>query len=288
MPERPVCSPAGRERGIRLCGLGGFLAAVGEDERFDEPRLPGGLDLLTKECRAAIPGFGEIFDRAVSVALGEPQASAAAERGGQQDAGRKVPEHPGRRKQLLRLLEATLLGERHHEPRRRQPVCELAAGFQRAADLELAARQVAALVGDQRLLAQRDGDQVRHRELFGVGAQDVHRALGVVQRVGVDLQCRRREGEAADREPARVVTMQAQREQLMSGAGGIRHGTIHGTVKFTAGATLDGGVTYNGAAKISGGSGAYDDVRRSARLKCRSADGGTHTTCTVKARLTHT
>jgi hypothetical protein len=65
-------------------------------------------------------------------------------------------------------------------------------------------------------------------------------------------------------------------------------GTIHGTVKFTAGATSDGGVTYNGAAKISGGSGAYDDVRGSARLKCRSADGGTHTTCTVKTRLTHT
>jgi hypothetical protein len=65
-------------------------------------------------------------------------------------------------------------------------------------------------------------------------------------------------------------------------------GTIHGTVKFTASATSDGGVTYNGVAKISGGTGAYKDVRGSAKLKCRSADGGTHTTCTVKARLTHT
>lgn len=65
-------------------------------------------------------------------------------------------------------------------------------------------------------------------------------------------------------------------------------GTIHGTVKLTASATSSGVMTYTGTAKISGGTGAYTHVRGSAKVKCSSSDGGTHTTCTEKPILTHT
>jgi hypothetical protein len=64
-------------------------------------------------------------------------------------------------------------------------------------------------------------------------------------------------------------------------------GTIHGTVKLTASATSEGVVTYKGVAELSGGTGAYRHVRGSARVECTSPDGGTHTTCTAKARGTH-
>jgi hypothetical protein len=64
-------------------------------------------------------------------------------------------------------------------------------------------------------------------------------------------------------------------------------GTIHGTVKLTGSANSAGVLSYTGVAKVSGGTGAYKHVRGSARLECSSPDGGTHTTCTEKATLTH-
>jgi hypothetical protein len=63
-------------------------------------------------------------------------------------------------------------------------------------------------------------------------------------------------------------------------------GTIHGTVTLTASATSASAVTYTGVAKISGGTGAYKRVRGSAKVECSSQDGGTHTTCTLKATRT--
>jgi hypothetical protein len=65
-------------------------------------------------------------------------------------------------------------------------------------------------------------------------------------------------------------------------------GTIYGTVNLTASATPTGAVTYTGLAKISGGTGAYKHLRGSAKVKCSSPDGGTHTTCTMTRVPTHT
>jgi hypothetical protein len=107
-----------------------------------------------------------------------------------------------------------LLGERHHQPRRRELCGELTAGLDGAAALELAAGEIAALVGDLRVLPQRAGDQLRQRHRLGVRPQHVHRSLGVVERVGVQQHRRRPEDEAADREPAGVVTVQPQCEHL--------------------------------------------------------------------------
>jgi hypothetical protein len=90
-----------------------------------------------------------------------------------------------------------------------------------AACLELAAGQVAALIGDLCLLPERRRDEVRLCHLLGVGAERVHGSLGVSQGVGVDQPGDRREDEAADREPVGVVAMQPQGEQLAGGARGI-------------------------------------------------------------------
>ncbi len=131
-------------------------------------------------------------------------------------------EQAGRLEEPLGLLEAVLLGKRHDQPRSRQTAGELTAGLYRAAALELAAREVAALVGDLRLLPERAGDQVGQRHRLGVRAQLIHGALGIVERVGVDQHRHRPEGDAADREPARVVTVQSQREHLPRGASRVR------------------------------------------------------------------
>jgi hypothetical protein len=64
-------------------------------------------------------------------------------------------------------------------------------------------------------------------------------------------------------------------------------GTIHGRTNLAASITSEGVVTYTGTAKISGGTGAYKHLRGSAKIKCSSPDGGTHTTCTEKATGTH-
>jgi hypothetical protein len=63
-------------------------------------------------------------------------------------------------------------------------------------------------------------------------------------------------------------------------------GTIHGRMKLIASVASGGVVTYMGTGKVSGGTGAYKHVRGSAKMVCRSPDGGTHTTCTSTARLT--
>lgn len=57
-----------------------------------------------------------------------------------------------------------------------------------------------------------------------------------------------------------------------------------GTIKLTAHPPSDGVAPYTGAAKISGGTGAYKYVRGSSTSQCSSPDGETHTNCTPRGR----
>jgi hypothetical protein len=61
-------------------------------------------------------------------------------------------------------------------------------------------------------------------------------------------------------------------------------GTIYGTFKLTFTASSPTSATFSGTSKISGGTGAYEDVRGSAKVACNSPDV-LHITCTQEMKL---
>ena len=63
-------------------------------------------------------------------------------------------------------------------------------------------------------------------------------------------------------------------------------GAIRGTARIASTADATGAVTYKGTAKLTGGTGAYKNVRGSATFTCTSQDRGLHATCTEKLTLT--
>jgi hypothetical protein len=163
----------------------------------------------------------EILDRSAGVALSQAQASAAAERRGQEDGRWDHPEPFGRGEQSLPLVESILLGTDHHEPRCRETAGEVGPGLDAGARFELAAGQLASLVGDLGVLPERAGDQVEQRHLLRVGPQGVHGKFGVLERIGVHQRGRRGEGERADGEPVGIFAMEAARQQATGSRNGI-------------------------------------------------------------------
>jgi hypothetical protein len=63
-------------------------------------------------------------------------------------------------------------------------------------------------------------------------------------------------------------------------------GTVHGKFKLTFTASMTGSVSYVGGATIAGGTGRFAGAKGHAGLTCSSPDGGIHTSCTEKIKLT--
>ena len=168
---------------------------------------------------------GEILDRAGGVVLGEPQAAAAAERrrseGGPWGSRRACRPTP---RSLLGLVEATLLGaapSRATESRaggrsRRRPRWRAA--------LELAAGEVAALVGDLRLLPVAPRRSGRATPVASASARSTSIARSASSSASALISIAvAPEGDAADREPAGVVTVKTLSQHLPRGrTGGLR------------------------------------------------------------------
>jgi hypothetical protein len=104
------------------------------------------------------------------------------------------------------------------------------------------------------------------------------------------VACDRRFGKGVQHNPNVTVTPTSQTTGTATGPYKqfFDTGTVHGTFKLAYTLAPPSGVTYTGTATISGGTGAYKHVRGSAKVTCESADGGAHTTCTVKTTLRHT
>jgi hypothetical protein len=81
------------------------------------------------------------------------------------------------------------------------------------------------------------------------------------------------------------VTVKPTSATTATGTGPFQQFFDTGTISGTFKATSTGSVTYAGTAKISDGTGAYEDVRGFAKFECNSQDGGIHATCTEKMTL---
>ena len=64
-------------------------------------------------------------------------------------------------------------------------------------------------------------------------------------------------------------------------------GTTHGKFNIAFSAAPTGVVTYTGTATIDGGTGKFKHSKGTAKVTCTSPDGGVHTNCVDKVKLTH-
>ncbi len=191
--ERPPGSPAGGERRI---GLGFGDGLVGRGRRARGPRPAAGCHGGSTRRRTR-PRCDRTTSARSSIARdGSPWASRRRPRLPSAAVRRMLgaigAEQAGRVEQLLGLDEATLLGEHHHQPGRRET-------SRRSRLRPRSRRALRARTGPGRRAGRRSvpaarapRDQVGLRHLLGVGAKGVHRALGVVERVGVDQASRPR------------------------------------------------------------------------------------------------
>jgi hypothetical protein len=66
----------------------------------------------------------------------------------------------------------------------------------------------------------------------------------------------------------------------------FNRGTFSGTVAGTFAATSQMNITYQGKVTVTGGTGAFKQIKGGGTINCTSSDGGAHKSCTVKLTLT--
>ena len=102
------------------------------------------------------------------------------------------------------------------------------------------------------------------------------------------VNCGRPFGKGVQHTPRITVTPTSP--TTATGSGAFKRyfdaGAIRGTAKISSTTDVTGGVTYTGTAKLTGGTGAYKNVRGSATFTCTSQDRGLHATCKEKLTLT--
>jgi hypothetical protein len=101
------------------------------------------------------------------------------------------------------------------------------------------------------------------------------------------VECGHRLGMGVQHNPSVTVTPTSQNTGMVSGPFKqfFDTGTISGTFKLTFTVSSPTSASYSGTARISRGTGGYEDVMGSAKIACNSQDE-THITCMQEMTLT--